>query len=900
MEGGQCSYCKIRKRKLPWTCPSCPSKYCTYSCMNSDKNGHSVVCDDNLNRQTFSRFFEKGNCNAGDDCAFSHQKPVCDFFLKGNCRYGDSCWKSHESTEKVKKQKPKSPKTRVDSAGDDQDIYWSEFDNHPKNDKNANVAPKSPKFKKSSELCYHFTKGKCAYGDDCFKSHQIPPETRSNNDTNEEKQDSTPTKSKSNTPPRMMKKNDNTKVEKEEKNWTPLKTSPIKVIPQPPPEESFEEEIDDTPICIHYQRGKCDFGSKCYKRHEKMPLFKPEFAPKVQKSAPCTENFNNVNLNKLVTNGLDEIFMSDTESESEWDRHKTGDSNSGQRRSGKMVSPVNIYEVLGGGPHNKSSDTTYSDDESDEDLNHHHQQQKKQSSPNKTKDAPKLSNAEKKRLKKENKKKKDLEVALERIEKLKESGNEKFHDGSYAAAIKIYSDAINLCGSNNPMPAIFNNRAAAYLMVDNHKAALKDARKAVEYEPSNVKAHQRVVKCCIVLGRVEEGKSSLKCIPATCDKAERSAAQEKLNILDKGHTEAIDLVELKEYNAAAEKLAKLLQIAPKNCFFITLRAQCLAHLKKVSAAREMLGSLDMRDPNVKNSLYHFVQGLCYYYEDDFERALSGFGEGKKDLAISREWHERTMAMHNAHINGNKEVRAGGLLNQALNNYNKGLSIDPENTKYMAKMYFNRSVVHAKLGNKTEAVEDCGRTISLDPTYYKAWAKRAALHMEDKKYGEAVRDYEEAYRLKSSPEAFRNLEDAKKKKRKNESRKPNHYLVLDLDRTAGYEDIKKAYRKKAREFHPDKHANATQVEREEMEGRMKDIAAAHSCLSDTAKRKAYDEKLEREDKINDSDAELSDDDDDDLDEFDVHDFFFQLFGGKFGVYMSPGGRNKKTNIYTFRR
>ena len=66
----------------------------------------------------------------------------------------------------------------------------------------------------------------------------------------------------------------------------------------------------------------------------------------------------------------------------------------------------------------------------------------------------------------------------------------------------------------------------------------------------------------------------------------------------------------------------------------------------------------------------------------------------------------------------------------------------------------------------------------------------------------------------------------------------------------------------------------------MEGRMKDIAAAHSCLSDTAKRKAYDEKLEREDKIDDSDAELSDDDED-LDEFDVHDFFFQLFGGKFG-------------------
>jgi len=898
--------------------------------MNSDKTGHSVVCDDNLNRQTFSRtyhssnkmyngdyqknfkrdifseakefsknnrplckfFFEKGNCNYGDECGFSHERPVCDFFQKGNCRYGDGCWKSHEIVEKVKKHKPKSPKNRVNSAGsagDGEDIYWGELDNKYKNDKNANVAPRS---KKSSEVCYHFTIGKCAYGDECYKSHEIPQESW-NNDSWEEKQDKTPTKSKSNTPPRMMKKMENakfekeqkTKFEKEQKNWQPLETSPIKVSPP----ETFEEEIDDTPICVHYQRGKCDFGSKCYKRHEKMPLFKPEFAPIVPKSAACTENFNNVNLNKLAANDLDDIFMSDTESESDLKE------NSGQRKRGKMVSPVNIFEVLGGGSHNKSCDTTFSDDESDEDQGN--PQVKKPTSPNKTKDVPKLSNAEKKKLKKENKKKKDLEAALEKIEKLRESGNEKFHDGSYSAAIKLYSDAINLCGSNNPIPAIFNNRAASYLMVDNHKAALKDARKAVEYEPENVKAHQRVVRCCIVLGRAEEGKSSLACIPPTCDKAERNMFQQKLNILDKGYTEAIDLVELKEYNAAAEKIEELMEIANKSSFYITLRAQCLAHQKKVSAAREMLSRLDMRDPNIKTSLYHFVQGLCYYYEDDFERALSGFGEGKKDLSISREWHEKTMAMHNAHINGNKEVKAGGDLNKALNFYNSGLSIDPENPAYMAKMYFNRSVVHAKLGNKTEAVEDSGRTISLDPTYYKAWAKRASLHMEDKRYGEAVRDYEEAYRLKNSPEAFRNLEDAKKKKRKNESRKPNHYLVLGLERTAGYEDIKKAYRKKAREFHPDKHANASEEEREEMEGRMKDIAAAHSCLSDTSKRKVYDEKLEREDKMHDSDAEVEDDDDD-LDEFDVHDFFFQLFGGKFGVYMS--GRSKKSNVYTFRR
>jgi molecular chaperone DnaJ len=62
-----------------------------------------------------------------------------------------------------------------------------------------------------------------------------------------------------------------------------------------------------------------------------------------------------------------------------------------------------------------------------------------------------------------------------------------------------------------------------------------------------------------------------------------------------------------------------------------------------------------------------------------------------------------------------------------------------------------------------------------------------------------------------------------------------YDVLGVARDASADDIKKAYRKLAREFHPD--ANPDDAKAEE---RFKEISAAYDTLSDPEKRQAYDQ------------------------------------------------------------
>jgi|LNFM01.1.fsa_nt_gb DnaJ-class molecular chaperone len=64
-----------------------------------------------------------------------------------------------------------------------------------------------------------------------------------------------------------------------------------------------------------------------------------------------------------------------------------------------------------------------------------------------------------------------------------------------------------------------------------------------------------------------------------------------------------------------------------------------------------------------------------------------------------------------------------------------------------------------------------------------------------------------------------------------------YQVLGLPRTASPDDIKKAYRRLARQYHPDLHAGAKKAE---MEKKFKELNEAQEVLTDPEKRKKYDQ------------------------------------------------------------
>lgn len=77
---------------------------------------------------------------------------------------------------------------------------------------------------------------------------------------------------------------------------------------------------------------------------------------------------------------------------------------------------------------------------------------------------------------------------------------------------------------------------------------------------------------------------------------------------------------------------------------------------------------------------------------------------------------------------------------------------------------------------------------------------------------------------------------------------DYYQILGVARSATSQEIQKAYRKLARKYHPDLHADSDEKQREEAKQKFQKVQQAYDVLSEPEKRQMYDQFGENFDQV----------------------------------------------------
>lgn len=94
-----------------------------------------------------------------------------------------------------------------------------------------------------------------------------------------------------------------------------------------------------------------------------------------------------------------------------------------------------------------------------------------------------------------------------RAQEIKARGNKCFQAEDYSGAVALYTSAISYDSSN---PALYTNRAMAYLKLSSFESVIKDSEKAIDLQPNNMKAYFQLAQARIALHHEKEALESAK------------------------------------------------------------------------------------------------------------------------------------------------------------------------------------------------------------------------------------------------------------------------------------------------------------------------------------------------------------------------------------------------------
>ncbi|KAJ9216826.1 hypothetical protein DTO166G4_1672 [Paecilomyces variotii] len=419
-------------------------------------------------------------------------------------------------------------------------------------------------------------------------------------------------------------------------------------------------------------------------------------------------------------------------------------------------------------------------------------------------------------------------------ESFKLAGNKFYKAGDYNRAIQEYNKAIEI---NPNSSAYLSNRAAAYLSAARYREALEDCQRAHELDPTNPKIMHRLARILTYLGRPADALDVLSRVQPPASATDRAPAEKMLRFISQ-----------------AEETLRNEKGGSMAMFCLDQARQGLGTGVKQPRKWALLtgeAHLKMGNDNAFGKAQDIAIGLLRENNQDPDalllRARAFYGQGDNDQAVKYlrmclsldpdskqaiKMLRMVQKLTRTKEEGNNAFKARDY-RKAIELWTATLEIDPDNKDVNSKVLQNRAQAYINLKEYDNAIRDCTEALRIDPSYLKAQKVRAKAYGASGNWEEAVKEYKAVAEAnpgeKGIQEDIRNAEFELKK-----SQRKDYYKILGVSKDASDQEIKKAYRKLAIQYHPDKNRNA-----EDSDEKFKEIGEAYETLIDPQKRASYD-------------------------------------------------------------
>ena len=422
-------------------------------------------------------------------------------------------------------------------------------------------------------------------------------------------------------------------------------------------------------------------------------------------------------------------------------------------------------------------------------------------------------------------------------EDLKEKGNALFKQKRYEDAIVFYNKALKL---NPNVEVLYSNKGTCEKCLKQYKESIRDYEKSLEINPKNTKNMNRLASVYIIRGQI--GNAKMLQEKALNLEPNNSIFREQMTTIEKileDDTKLEYKIKEKKFEDAEEVCKRMIE---KVSDFSELKLKyikiLIENVKLTEALQYINHEINYEDKK-SNEQFDYLTALCLYYDGQYEKAKKQINlmKSKGNSIDTKDLLEKVNTIDSIKTKAN-EIFKQKKYEEAIEEYTKILEFDPNNKKFNSLILANRALCYQKLNKNVEALRDSNQSIKLNPFYARGYIKRGNVYMELKMFDDARADFQKAKDLDPNVAGVEGyLNDANKNAEK--ARKRDYYAILGIDKNADEKEIKRAYKKMAMKYHPDRNSESEESKKM-AEKKFIDVNDAYSVLSDPKKRSMYDQ------------------------------------------------------------